>query len=87
MDPTRAFAIHLSVVQDGQAVGTVSDVGQDTGTGPTHESKVIAVLTAEEPSPAMMAAPRKPGARRATKRATAETSQLRKLRQDALLQL
>jgi hypothetical protein len=87
MDATRAFAVHLSVVQDGQTAGTVSDVGQDTGTGPTHESKIIAVLTGEAPPPAMMAAPRKPAARRAAKRATSETSQLRALRQDTLLQL
>lgn len=87
MDPTRAFAIHISVVQDGQTAGTVSDVGQDTGSGPTHESKIIAVLTGEGPLSAPTAVPRKPGARRAAKRATSDSSQLRKLRQDTLLQI
>ena len=46
MDATRAYAVHLTVLQDGSALGTASDVGTDAGTGPTHPGKILVVLSA-----------------------------------------
>lgn len=49
MDATRAYAVHLTVMQGGKALGTVSDTGQDTGSGKTHESELFVALSAVGP--------------------------------------
>ena len=43
LDATGAFAVHLTVLQDGTQLGTASDVG--TATGLTHTSELIVALS------------------------------------------
>ncbi len=45
MDATRAYAVHLSVLQDGIVLGTVSDAGTDSTNNLTHESELLVVLS------------------------------------------
>lgn len=90
MDATRAFAVHLTVTQDGNVLGTASDTGQDTGTGPTHESQVLVVLSGAAPVTALNASLRsllaKSGAKAAAKRAPSRASRLASVRKDARAQ-
>ena len=49
MDATRAYAVHLTVLQDGAVLGTASDTGTDEGDGPTHESELLVALSGIPP--------------------------------------
>jgi hypothetical protein len=57
LPPTNAFAVHLTVVQNGSDLATVSDTG--TGSGLTHVSQLVAALSG---APAVMAVNRSLGA-------------------------
>lgn len=55
-DPERAYALHLTIVQDGQDLDHEDDVGTDDDDGPTHESdKIVVHLVARAPQAAINA--------------------------------
>jgi hypothetical protein len=55
-EPERAYALHLTITQDGNDLDHEDDVGTDEGDGQTHESdKIIVHLVAKPPQAAMNA--------------------------------
>jgi hypothetical protein len=91
MDATRAYAVHLTVVQDGKVLATASDTGQDTGTGPTHESELLVVLSGAAPVMALNASLRSliatSGAKSAAKRVPSRASRIAAARKDTRAQV
>jgi hypothetical protein len=66
MDATRAYAVHLTLLQDGGELGTASDTGTDTGTEETHKGQLLVKLSAS-PTPL----PATPGAAKSAAKSAA----------------
>ena len=65
MDATRAFAVHVAVLQNGSALDTVDDVGVEPGSEDTHDGQFVVRLASS--GAALGAAPATATAKKAMK--------------------